>query len=837
MPKILSNLNIQTSQQGILVSQSEIEMLDGVTSPIQTQLNNKIDNSQKGVAGGVAPLDSNGKVPSTHLTLFTDYINTQVDTSGILSYNPTNRVFSSSTSINWTNVSSKPSTYPPATHTHSSLEITGLTTGGEVVYNLTQSSNTFTEEADDFLGSSSINKLGWTTASNNGWIGAEQANRFPGTKGVQVLGIYGTNQTTSNYTHLRLGDNNIRPLASEGISNIELEARVGLSNHMQTRIDYTSRFGLLDTGSGNGITSSILIAAEYNSDAYNWIAIYRTGTGSAVTQVITPVTGSLATTVFNLRIFINCETYSITFQVDTVSITVNIPSNLWLFAHMSPTFVISRRAVSEETLNRTLWVDRFIMRYNVAPSSTSNFLEDIQNEVNSKIPLAEKGEPNGVVPLDSNNLIPSIHIPTYQQSVGFGGNVVIYGVEPPVELSIPVPISQGGTGTTTAPQALATLGAQPQHPKLTSLGQVIGSGIITHSGLTNGFFTRTLAVGSPLTITNADGLNNNPTIELDMGSGSTLDADLLDGLHSSSFLRKDTSDTLSGNLIITGSLTTNGVNTTTPNRPGPTRLFRRENDSPYSIQTHWTGSHWYLKGYGDGTAGGIDTFHGECRVGLADLATNASAVNGVTNIEPLAKSYGSIRITGATNGHSGIYFPTIDRTFMSSGAIAGMYQEGIGWDFYVNSAATTTLLLSRSAATTSGNLHVNYGADTNRFQFRGDGNAWNAVNGWTPNWSDENLKRDIEPLTNCLDIVNQLNPVSYRWNTTAMLSEVIGSIEDNSTHYGLIAQQIEPLIKDIVKQGPEAVDGSETYLTYEKTEIIPFLIGAIKELYLLVMTK
>jgi len=49
------------------VDNTEFDYLNGVTSPIQTQLNNKIDTSEKGAANGVATLDSASKIPSSQI--------------------------------------------------------------------------------------------------------------------------------------------------------------------------------------------------------------------------------------------------------------------------------------------------------------------------------------------------------------------------------------------------------------------------------------------------------------------------------------------------------------------------------------------------------------------------------------------------------------------------------------------------------------------------------------------------------------------------------------------------------------------------------------------------
>lgn len=49
------------------VSNTEFQRLNGLTGDIQTQLDAKVDDSEKGAAGGVATLDGGGKVPASQL--------------------------------------------------------------------------------------------------------------------------------------------------------------------------------------------------------------------------------------------------------------------------------------------------------------------------------------------------------------------------------------------------------------------------------------------------------------------------------------------------------------------------------------------------------------------------------------------------------------------------------------------------------------------------------------------------------------------------------------------------------------------------------------------------
>jgi hypothetical protein len=77
--------------------------------------------------------------------------------------------------------------------------------------------------------------------------------------------------------------------------------------------------------------------------------------------------------------------------------------------------------------------------------------------------------------------------------------------------------------------------------------------------------------------------------------------------------------------------------------------------------------------------------------------------------------------------------------------------------------------------------------------------------------SDETLKNNIQSIENPMDVISKLNPVSFNWNNMDKKS------------FGFIAQEIEKILPEIVTetQGMKA-------LSY--TQIIPFLVEAIKEL-------
>jgi len=77
--------------------------------------------------------------------------------------------------------------------------------------------------------------------------------------------------------------------------------------------------------------------------------------------------------------------------------------------------------------------------------------------------------------------------------------------------------------------------------------------------------------------------------------------------------------------------------------------------------------------------------------------------------------------------------------------------------------------------------------------------------------SDINLKTNINTLTNCYDVVNDLNPVGFKW------------IKNNKDNVGFIAQEVEQII-------PSIVSDTDKYKAIAETKIIAYLVGAIQEL-------
>ena len=116
-------------------------------------------------------------------------------------------------------------------------------------------------------------------------------------------------------------------------------------------------------------------------------------------------------------------------------------------------------------------------------------------------------------------------------------------------------------------------------------------------------------------------------------------------------------------------LTTNNssLNTDTRNTRGPTRLYRRDSNTDYSVQTAWTGTYWQLEGYVG------DTYHAPVRVEKAEIADTATLCSQI----PVATgNYGTIKVNDDRSVTWAGYAIRDDWVLMSDGAThCGIYND------------------------------------------------------------------------------------------------------------------------------------------------------------------
>ncbi len=171
-------------------------------------------------------------------------------------------------------------------------------------------------------------------------------------------------------------------------------------------------------------------------------------------------------------------------------------------------------------------------------------------------------------------------------------------------------------------------------------------------------------------------------------------------------------------------------------------------------------------------------------------------------------TYGSIRVSGQTNGYSGIHFEnasgTVGGMFDSSG-YGGDYDITTGWHFYWNRAHTCLGLGGSSTASgykayTNGNHYV-----AGAIYATGDITAF----------SDARVKTDIEVIPDALSKVEAIRGVTFRRTDDQ---------DDGNRHMGVIAQEVQAVAPEVVKENHEGILG----VNYGN--MVGLLIEAVKEL-------
>ena len=167
---------------------------------------------------------------------------------------------------------------------------------------------------------------------------------------------------------------------------------------------------------------------------------------------------------------------------------------------------------------------------------------------------------------------------------------------------------------------------------------------------------------------------------------------------------------------------------------------------------------------------------------------------------------------------------TFDPEFRLSGASGSVTRNyAMGTDnlqrlyWYDYTAAAYRMLI-----TSGGEVYIAGTTDQGAYNLQCNGTGvWGA--GAYVNGSDERIKDDIAPIESGLDVVEKLNPVTYRYKESWS--------KDQSVQTGFIAQELltalegQNYVDGVVQQG-----GSEGYYSVAYQNIIPILTKAIQEL-------
>lgn len=247
-----------------------------------------------------------------------------------------------------------------------------------------------------------------------------------------------------------------------------------------------------------------------------------------------------------------------------------------------------------------------------------------------------------------------------------------------------------------------------------------------------------------------------------------------------------------------------------------------------------TGTVTSVSGSGGATgltlSGGPITTSGTLTIG-GTLAV-ASGGTGATSASGAATSLGFVPKTGGafTGDVTGTLFRATTVGAGTSAAVSANISLGgtgsslnyyaplVGnqWTSLYFSALTTALADQNYVLTFNSGLGSQYSGYT----FNGGGNA-TAVHGSWVDTSDVRIKENITPVTDGLNKIAQLNPVMYSYKKDSL---------DAPNKYGLIAQELEQIIPEVVFTNNDLIDGVDDLRSVAYTNIVPILIKAVQEL-------
>jgi hypothetical protein len=194
--------------------------------------------------------------------------------------------------------------------------------------------------------------------------------------------------------------------------------------------------------------------------------------------------------------------------------------------------------------------------------------------------------------------------------------------------------------------------------------------------------------------------------------------------------------------------------------------------------------------------------------------------SGYTGVYGYGTSYGVIG-SGGTYGvygsgtSFGVYgYSSSNYAVYGSSGYLGVYGSGDSYGVYGYSSANYGVYgYSSSGYGVDGTSYSNYGgyfSSTNSYGIRAattngyyagvfDGNVWTSGSYIT---SDRKMKKNIQDVSNAMDIINQLKPKNYEYLTDGKYTSLN---LPKGIHYGLIAQDLEQVLPNLVREAPREI--------------------------------
>ena len=193
---------------------------------------------------------------------------------------------------------------------------------------------------------------------------------------------------------------------------------------------------------------------------------------------------------------------------------------------------------------------------------------------------------------------------------------------------------------------------------------------------------------------------------------------------------------------------------------------------------------------------------GNVGIGTTSPASNGGANAGLIHLHGGSADWAVLHCTTPTTGSAA-----------ANGGLLGVISD----DIYVWNYDSDGIIKFGTNNTTVGEFVANGDFYTN--------------DGTVSSLSDKRIKTNIQPISEGLNIIKQLNPVTYKYcNTYTGEFNGIG-VDDGRTHKGFIADEVQEVAPSYVEETTGVVLGEEVddLKTLSMTAMIPMLVKSIQE--------
>ncbi len=216
------------------------------------------------------------------------------------------------------------------------------------------------------------------------------------------------------------------------------------------------------------------------------------------------------------------------------------------------------------------------------------------------------------------------------------------------------------------------------------------------------------------------------------------------------------------------------------------------------------------------SAGGIHCgYTGSVTCGDIYKFPNGGSLGRLYNVTSDSLAASAITVTGLGTFNGGI--TTNDINFGAEIYLKTNAATNAGWFGFVTG-------YNDGDSTTSLKTYRSNGVHQGTYTFRGSGNESTPVSGYVSTQSsDDRIKHNEQPLTNCLDLVAQLKPQIYDKGDPEKPDEWTKEV-------GLIAQEIKDIIPSAHISGGLEIGNVKNIQAVDYDQVFTYLIGAVQEL-------